>query len=75
VRLSEHKLYIFIDEYDASMNETLKNKPIFQDLTNHKKEGDSVKSKIELIESSFKQFYSRLKTACDKGLPMFFKLA
>ncbi|CAG8679842.1 15840_t:CDS:2, partial [Funneliformis caledonium] len=73
VRLSEHKLYVFIDEYDASMNETLKNKPIFQDLTNHKKEGDSVKSKIELIESSFKQFYSRLKTACDKGIAYVFQ--
>ncbi|RHZ75539.1 hypothetical protein Glove_212g188 [Diversispora epigaea] len=36
---------------NASMNETLKNETIFQDLTHHKKEGDSVKSKIELVEN------------------------
>ncbi|CAI2199866.1 17351_t:CDS:2, partial [Funneliformis geosporum] len=38
VWLNEYKLYVFIDEYDASINETFKNETIFQDLTNHKKE-------------------------------------
>src|SRR5256885_8272103 len=55
------------------MNETLKNETIFQDLINHKKEGDSVKNKIELIESLFKQFYSHLKTACNKGIAYVFQ--
>ncbi|CAG8706843.1 254_t:CDS:2, partial [Cetraspora pellucida] len=49
VQSSDHKLYVFIDEYDASMNEALRNKTI---LTHHqKKENAIIKNKIELIES------------------------
>ncbi|CAG8785019.1 12006_t:CDS:2 [Dentiscutata erythropus] len=74
VQSSGHELYVFIDEYDASMNEALRNETILQDLTNHhNKESVFIKSKIELIESSFKQFYSRLKTACDKGITRVFQ--
>jgi hypothetical protein len=59
-------LALCIDEYDASMNEALKKETLLQVLTNHhKNESDSTKRKIELIESSFKQFFSRLKTASD----------
>ncbi|RHZ44563.1 hypothetical protein Glove_718g2 [Diversispora epigaea] len=57
VELSENKLYIFIDEYDTGMNEALKNESVLQPL-----------SKIEAVKSSFKQFYSRLKSACDNGI-------
>ncbi|CAG8444428.1 382_t:CDS:2 [Ambispora gerdemannii] len=74
VQSNGHKLYVFIDEYDASMNEALRNETILQDLTNHHNEEKvSIKSKIELIESSFKQFYSHLKTACDKGIACVFQ--
>ncbi|CAG8810678.1 44391_t:CDS:2, partial [Gigaspora margarita] len=74
VQSSGHELYVFIDEYDASMNEALRNETILQVLTNHhNKESVFIKSKIELIESSFKQFYSRLKTACDKGITRVFQ--
>ncbi|CAI2182790.1 15393_t:CDS:2 [Funneliformis geosporum] len=70
VELSDKKLYIYIDEYDGSMNEALKNKTLFQALTNHhKNEGDS---KIALMENSFKQFFSILKTACDEGIARVF---
>src|SRR5581483_9964097 len=51
------------------MNEALKNEALLKALTSHhKNEGDSTKSKLGLIESSFKQFFSRLKTACDEGV-------
>ncbi|CAG8577197.1 7296_t:CDS:2, partial [Racocetra fulgida] len=67
-------LYVFIDEYDASMNEALRNETIYQNFTNHqKKENATIKNKIELIESSFKQFFSCLKTACDKGIAYVFQ--
>ncbi|CAG8559044.1 7172_t:CDS:2 [Paraglomus brasilianum] len=74
VILSGHKLYVCIDEYDGGMNEALKNETLLQVITNHhKNEGDSAKSKIEKIESSFKQFYSRLKYACDEGIAHVFQ--
>ncbi|CAG8601944.1 9532_t:CDS:2 [Acaulospora morrowiae] len=73
VQSSGHKLYVFIDEYDASMNEALGNETILQDLTNHHNESVFIKSKIRLIESSIGQFYSRLKTACDKGIARVFQ--
>ena len=51
------------------MNEALKNEALLKALTNHhKNEGDSTKSKLGLIESSYKQFFSRLKTACDQDI-------
>ncbi|CAB4438676.1 unnamed protein product [Rhizophagus irregularis] len=69
VDLSNNKLYVCIDEYDASMNQALRNDGLFQALTNHHKtEGDFTRNKLELIESSFKQFFSGLKTACDEGI-------
>ncbi|CAG8650476.1 4433_t:CDS:2, partial [Ambispora leptoticha] len=69
VELCGYKLYICIDEYDASINEILRDETAIQELTNnHKKE-----SKIKLIESSFKQFYSCLKTACDRGIAYVFQ--
>ncbi|CAG8689946.1 6009_t:CDS:2 [Funneliformis caledonium] len=70
VILSNNKLYVCIDEYDGSMNEALKNQTPLQALTNHhKNEGDF---KIELMESSFKQLFSILKTACDGGIARVF---
>ena len=55
------------------MNEALKNESLLKVLTNHhKNEDDSTKSRLELIESSFKQFFSRLKTACDEGVARVF---
>ncbi|CAG8766381.1 14411_t:CDS:2, partial [Funneliformis caledonium] len=65
VELSDNKLYICIDEYDGSMNEALKNKTLYH----HKDKGDI---KIELIESSFNQFFSILKTACDENIACVF---
>jgi hypothetical protein len=51
------------------MNETLKNESLLKVLANHhKNEGDSTKSRLESIEGSFKQFFSRLKTACVEGV-------
>ncbi|CAG8639597.1 1133_t:CDS:2 [Acaulospora colombiana] len=73
VQSSGHKLYVFIDEYDASMIEALRNETIFQDLTNNHKESVFIKSKIVLIESSFRPFYGLLKTACDKGIARVFQ--
>src|SRR6185312_8525573 len=56
------------------MNEALKNETLLQVITNHhKNEGDSAQSKIKKIESSFKQFYSRLKYACDEGIARVFQ--
>ncbi|CAB4416494.1 unnamed protein product [Rhizophagus irregularis] len=73
VELSGNKLYVFIDEYDASMNEALKNEALLKALTiHHKNEGDSTESKLGLIESSYKQFFSRLKTACDEDIASVF---
>jgi hypothetical protein len=43
------------------MNEALKNEILFRALTSHHK------NKFESIESSFKQFFSRLK-ACDRDV-------
>ncbi|RHZ79294.1 hypothetical protein Glove_149g139 [Diversispora epigaea] len=69
VELSGHKLYIFIDEYDAGINEALKNESILQSLKNNNKNEDtSVRCKIELIDNSFKQFFSHLKDACNMGI-------
>ncbi|KAF0481466.1 DUF1703-domain-containing protein [Gigaspora margarita] len=70
VELSEHKLYVFIDEYDAGMTEALKNEYTLQLLIAHHKNSPS---RTEVIESSFKQFYSRLKSACDDGLVYVFQ--
>ncbi|CAG8551252.1 15301_t:CDS:2, partial [Gigaspora rosea] len=70
VELSEHKLYIFIDEYDAGMTEALKNEYTLQPLIAHHKNSPS---RTEVIESSFKQFYSRLKSACDDSLVYVFQ--
>ncbi|RHZ67227.1 hypothetical protein Glove_302g33 [Diversispora epigaea] len=58
VQSSGHKIYVFIDEYDANIKEALRYKTV---------------SKIKLIESSFKQFYSCLKTACDKDIAYVFQ--
>ncbi|CAG8643742.1 11587_t:CDS:2, partial [Paraglomus brasilianum] len=71
VQLSGRKLYVCIDEYDAGMNEALKNETILQPLIAH--HSTSVQSKVEKIESSFKQFYSRLKYACDEGIARVFQ--
>ncbi|CAG8551534.1 7169_t:CDS:2, partial [Ambispora gerdemannii] len=71
VKRSGHKLYLCIDEYDAGMNEALKNETILQPLIAH--HSSSVQSKVEKIESSFKQFYSRLKYACDGGIARVFQ--
>ena len=55
------------------MNEALKSETFFQVLTDHyKNEGNSTKSKIQLIKSSFKQFFSILKTACDEDIARVF---
>ncbi|RGB32530.1 hypothetical protein C1646_790310 [Rhizophagus diaphanus] len=73
VELSGNKLYVFIDECNASMNEALKNETLLRALnSHHKSESDSTKSRLESIESSFKQFFSRLKTACDEGVSRVF---
>ncbi|RIA98015.1 AAA-ATPase-like domain-containing protein [Glomus cerebriforme] len=73
VKLSNNKLYVFINEYDASMNEALKNEAFLKALTNHhKNKDDSTKSKFRLIESSYKQFFSRLKTAYDEDITSVF---
>ncbi|CAG8662458.1 10784_t:CDS:1, partial [Paraglomus occultum] len=64
-------LYVCIDEYDAGMNEALKNETLLQPLIAH--HNSSVQSKLEKIESSFKQFYSRLKYACDRGIAYVFQ--
>ncbi|RGB24487.1 hypothetical protein C1646_676355 [Rhizophagus diaphanus] len=61
------KVYIFIDEYDAEMNEALKNESVL-----HAHYKNSL-SRIKAMESSFKQFYSRLKSACDKGITYIFQ--
>ncbi|CAG8748444.1 15838_t:CDS:2 [Dentiscutata erythropus] len=74
VQLSDHKLYVFIDEYDAGMNEALKNETILQPLiAHHEKKSNPSKTRIEAMDSSFKQFYSRLKTACDEGIARVFQ--
>jgi hypothetical protein len=50
------------------LNEALKNEELFKTLTNHhKNEGDFPK-KLKSIENSYKEFFSRLKTACDEGI-------
>ncbi|RGB24870.1 hypothetical protein C1646_772519 [Rhizophagus diaphanus] len=73
VDLSNNKLYICIDDYDASMNEILRNKELLQTLiSHHKTKDDFIKSKFKLIESSFIQFFSELKTACDEGIARIF---
>ncbi|CAI2186639.1 18008_t:CDS:2, partial [Funneliformis geosporum] len=61
VRLNEYKLYVFIDEYDASINETFKNETIFQDLTNHKKEDNSMGKSI--FTEAIRQFSLESKNA------------
>ncbi|RHZ51235.1 hypothetical protein Glove_481g111 [Diversispora epigaea] len=74
VEFSGHKLYVFIDEYDAGMNEALKNETILQSLTvRNKNEDTSVQCKIESMDSSFKQFYSRLKGACNMDIARVFQ--
>ncbi|CAG8740777.1 835_t:CDS:2, partial [Racocetra fulgida] len=70
VELSEHKLYVFIDEYDAGMTKALNNEYTLQLLIAHHKNSPS---RTEVIESSFKQFYSRLKSACNDGLVYVFQ--
>ncbi|RHZ78500.1 hypothetical protein Glove_162g93 [Diversispora epigaea] len=73
VELSGHKLYVFIDEYDAGMNEALKNESIFQSLKDRNKNEDaSVRCKIKSIDDSFKQFFSHLKDACNMGIACVF---
>ncbi|CAB4409428.1 unnamed protein product [Rhizophagus irregularis] len=64
--LNDKKLYIFIDKYDDSMNAILKNQLLLQDLSIHNK--IKAKAKIELMENSFKRFFSMLKTACDESI-------
>ncbi|CAG8467612.1 2277_t:CDS:2, partial [Acaulospora colombiana] len=64
VDLSDNKLYVCTDEYDASMNEALKNETLLQPLTTH--HYSSVQSIVKKIESLFKQFYRCLKYACDE---------
>ena len=55
------------------MNEALKNEALLKALTSHhKNESDSTKSKLRLIESLYKQFFSRLKTACDEDIASVF---
>ncbi|RIA79431.1 hypothetical protein C1645_745917 [Glomus cerebriforme] len=69
VELSNNKLYVFINKYDTSMNKVLKNETLLQALTSHhKNKSYSTKSRFESIESSFKQFFSRLKTTYDEGV-------
>ncbi|KAF0500228.1 DUF1703-domain-containing protein [Gigaspora margarita] len=69
IELCGYKLYICIDEYDASINEILRDETVIQGLTdNHKNE-----NKTKLIESSFKQFYSCLKIACDRDIAYVFQ--
>src|ERR1043165_9067111 len=51
------------------MNEALKNKALFQVLTNHHENNDF---KIQLIESSFNQFFSILKFACNRDIARVF---
>ncbi|CAG8640822.1 3229_t:CDS:2 [Acaulospora morrowiae] len=71
VQLSDRKLYVCIDEYDACMNEALKNETLLQSLNAYN--NSSVQSKVEKIESSFKQFYGLLKYACDEGIARIFQ--
>src|SRR6266542_6146758 len=49
------------------MNEALKNESVL-----HAHYKNSL-SRIEAMESSYKQFYSRLKSACDKGIAYVFQ--
>ncbi|RGB32549.1 AAA-ATPase-like domain-containing protein [Rhizophagus diaphanus] len=70
VVLSSKKLYIFIDEYDSSMNTVLKNQLLRQDLSIYHKIKE--KAKIKLMENLFKQLFSMLKTACDKSIARIF---
>ncbi|RHZ81374.1 hypothetical protein Glove_120g228 [Diversispora epigaea] len=79
VELSGHKLYVCIDEYDAGMNEALKNETILRSLTvrnenNENNENEDASVKIESIDNSFKQFYSRLKSACNMGIARVFQV-
>ncbi|CAG8776437.1 36654_t:CDS:2, partial [Racocetra persica] len=69
VELSGHKLYILIDEYDAVMNEVLKNESVLKPLAVYNQNS----LKIERVESSFKQFYSLLKSACDNSITYIFQ--
>ncbi|CAG8701160.1 24732_t:CDS:2, partial [Cetraspora pellucida] len=56
IELCGYKLYICIDEYDASINEILRDETVIQELTdNHKNE-----NKIKLIESSFNEDSSNI---------------
>ncbi|RHZ54542.1 hypothetical protein Glove_426g58 [Diversispora epigaea] len=77
VEFSGNKLYICIDEYDASINEALKNDAILKPFIAHQKKEvyivQRAQSKVELMESSFKQFYSKLKDACNKNLARVFQ--
>ncbi|CAJ0828703.1 12268_t:CDS:2 [Entrophospora sp. SA101] len=70
IELSGHKIYVFIDEYDARMTEVLKNGSTLKPLIVHHKNS---LSRTEAMESSFKQFYIRLKSACDNGIAYVFQ--
>nr|CAG8528188.1 5336_t:CDS:2 [Entrophospora candida] len=70
IELSGHRIYVFIDEYDAGMIEALKNESTLQPLIAHHKNS---LSRTEAMESSFKQFYSRLKSVCDNGIAYVFQ--
>ncbi|RHZ78190.1 hypothetical protein Glove_166g242 [Diversispora epigaea] len=65
------QLYIFIDEYDAGMNEALKNETILKFFTTHHEKKSE--KKIKTIQNSFKEFYSLLKFACDESLVRIFQ--
>ncbi|GBC09090.1 hypothetical protein RclHR1_00860028 [Rhizophagus clarus] len=73
VSLSNNELYVFIDDYDVIINEALKNKVLLKALTSHhKNEVNFIKAKLGLIESLYKQFFTRLKTACDESIAYVF---
>ncbi|CAJ0838141.1 4593_t:CDS:2 [Entrophospora sp. SA101] len=65
-----YQIYVFIDEYDARMTEVLKNGSTLKPLIVHHKNS---LSRTEAMESSFKQFYIRLKSACDNGIAYVFQ--
>ncbi|KAL6074795.1 EF-hand domain-containing protein, variant 3 [Balamuthia mandrillaris] len=65
MRLKQNKVYVIIDEYDASLNKTLGNGSFVSALSYS---SEDHQNPLKRMENTYSEFFSKLKTACDIGV-------
>ncbi|KAL6076170.1 hypothetical protein QOT17_003077 [Balamuthia mandrillaris] len=65
MHLKQKKVYVIIDEYDASINQALGDRSFVSAL---RSSPEDYKNPLKQMENMYSKFFSELKTACDKGV-------